>query len=250
MTKNIVYGKIVRWDNSTEQTTVELEDGSIALMDKREACLTSPSANSWSASKFIYSILGIDHIAFHLITDKDENGEKKVSLRSVMLDTYKRISVGDILETKIIDLTKHSIFMRYDNFVTIRTYYKDISNSFIDNVSKFYSVGETIKIKVIKKDDDNYFIDGSIKDLCYDTLENYHAGDILEGRIAKADLGNYNEDGYFEDSYFVEISPHVAGIFDSPINYTTLFRINDRVVVQVLRVKTKGLKLKYLHLAR
>ena len=236
MNDTLVYGQVVRWNNFTEQATVQLEDGSLALMDKQEFCL------SGNPIQFITSIIGIKHIPFHIVCIDNVLGKKKVSLRSVMLDTYKAISVGDIISTVITGITRYSLFLRFEDFITIRVYLKEISNSYINNLYNLYSVGQVVKVKIIEKDDVNYFINGSIKVLCEDTLLNYKVGDILIGRVASK--GQFTTPGYF-----VEISPLVSGIFDWEPNVPVPFNIDDKVIVKVTKIKPNGLKLNFIRMA-
>lgn len=232
----VVYGKPLRWDSEAYKLTVKLMDGSLAVVEKDEICLSNSNSSDY-ITKFVMSIFSKKVVKFHLIS-KEGEFPKKLSLRSVMLASYNHIDVGDILYLPITNMTEATMFLRHPSMISIAVSRKELTDSFIDDIRNIYKVGQAVAIKIIAKDDSNYFINGSVKALCNDSLENYYEGQILRGRVAS----KLSPDS---STFFVEISPKVAGLMDVYFEGELPFANNDTIMVKVVRVKEKGLKLNY-----
>ena len=239
--KEIVYGRAFRWDNFSEELTIliesehESEDPEYGIVERNELSISSLK----NLQGYVYSLFNCKHIPFYVISS--ETDPKKLSLRLAQIDLYNRISVGDVLSLPISSITRCSIFFKYEQILTICVHSVEISNSHIMDVRDLYHYGDTVEMKIISKDDDNHFINASIKALCQDDLRNYQTGDILIGRVA-GDIQDLDKNFWV---YFIEISPIISGLVDKSSVPFSLDN-NDMLLVCVRLVKEQGLKLKFL----
>ena len=110
---------------------------------------------------------------------------------------------------------------------------------FIQNLKKYFSVGDTIKVKIteIKTPKENYRITLSRKDafktLEFDTLAT-KSGDVCIGTIC---LPVQDCDGYY-----VEVTPAISGIVDVPHEVPHIHE-GTKASFYVRKVTEKGLKL-------
>lgn len=239
--KEIVYGRAFRWDTFSEELTVllesenQFENPEYGIVEKDELSI-SPLRN---VQGYVCSLFSYNHIPFYVISS--ETGTKKLSLKLAQLDLYNSISVGDVLTLPICSMTDCTIFLKYEQILTIAVNHIEISNAHIMDVRDLYHYGDTVEVKIISKDDNIHFVNASIKALCSDGLQNYQPGDILTGRVSD----NFYKQDKGEVGYFIEISPIVSGIVDKASIPFPLCN-NDKVIVRVQRVKEQGLSLKFL----
>ena len=78
-------------------------------------------------------------------------------------------------------IEKYGVFVGLDEFYSGLIHISEISNGFVKNVNDYVNVGETIKVRVLETDEDNYHVKLSIKNIDY--------------RIAKKKKSNIAEDG-------------------------------------------------------
>lgn len=239
--KEIVYGSAFRWDTFSKELTVLLESENQSKnpeygIVERDELSISPLNN---VQGYVYSLFSYSHIPFYVISSG--TATKKLSLKLAQLDLYNSISVGDVLSLPIFSMTKSTIFLKYEQILTICVNHIEISNAHIMDVHDLYHYGDTVEVKIISKDDNTHFVNASIKALCSDGLQNYQVGDILIGRVSD----NFYKQDKGEFGYFIEISPIVSGLVDKGSIPFPLYN-NDKVIVRVQRVKEKGLNLKFL----
>lgn len=80
------------------------------------------------------------------------------------MDCYK---VGDITVGCITGIEKYGIFVSLDNYYTGLIHISEISDKFVSNINDYVNIGETIRVKVIDKNEDNHHLKLSIKNLDY-----------------------------------------------------------------------------------
>mgnify|MGYP004460215973 CR=1 FL=1 len=74
---------------------------------------------------------------------------------------------GDIVTGCVTGIENYGIFIGLDEYYSGLIHISEISNSFVKNISDYVNIGETIKVKVIECDDENFHLKLSIKDIDY-----------------------------------------------------------------------------------
>lgn len=78
-----------------------------------------------------------------------------------------KYEVGRVVTGCVTGIEKYGVFVGLDEFYSGLIHISEISNGFVKNISDYVNVGETIKVKVLETDDDNYHVKLSIKDIDY-----------------------------------------------------------------------------------
>ena len=74
---------------------------------------------------------------------------------------------GRIVTGCVTGIEKYGVFVGLDEFYSGLIHISEISNGFVKNISDYVNIGETIKVKVLETDDDNYHVKLSIKNIDY-----------------------------------------------------------------------------------
>lgn len=80
------------------------------------------------------------------------------------MENYK---AGDIVKGCVTGIEKYGIFVNLDNYYTGLIHISEISEKFVSNINDYVTIGETIRVKIIDKNDDDYHLKLSIKNLDY-----------------------------------------------------------------------------------
>jgi general stress protein 13 len=78
-----------------------------------------------------------------------------------------KYEVGDIVVGCVTGIEKYGIFVNLDEYYTGLIHISEISNLYVREINDYVEIGQTIKCKVIEKDEDNKHIKLSIKDIDY-----------------------------------------------------------------------------------
>jgi small subunit ribosomal protein S1 len=118
---------------------------------------------------------------------------------------FSRIQIGDEVEGRVKTFTSFGAFVDLGGFDGL-LHIHDMSWGHINSPKEVVSLGDTLRLKVIRLDPQEKKINLSLKHFTEDPWthfeEHYHAGDILKGRVTKlTDFGA-----------FVEISPGIEGL--------------------------------------
>ena len=82
-------------------------------------------------------------------------------------DYVENYKVGDIVKGCVTGIEKYGIFVNLDNYYTGLIHISEISEKFVSNINDYVTIGETISVKIIDKNDDDYHLKLSIKNLDY-----------------------------------------------------------------------------------
>lgn len=74
---------------------------------------------------------------------------------------------GKIVTGRVTGIEKYGVFVSLDEFYSGLIHISEISDSFVKDIHDFVNVGETIKAKIVDKDDESYHIKLSIKNINY-----------------------------------------------------------------------------------
>ncbi len=73
----------------------------------------------------------------------------------------------EIIEGCVTGIEKYGIFVSLDEFYTGLIHISEISDGFVKNINDYVTVGETIRVKVVDVDEENYHLKLSIKNMNY-----------------------------------------------------------------------------------
>lgn len=74
---------------------------------------------------------------------------------------------GKIVTGCVTGIEKYGVFVGLDEFYSGLIHISEISPNFVRNIHDYVNVGETIKVRVVETDEENYHVKLSIRDLDY-----------------------------------------------------------------------------------
>ncbi len=74
---------------------------------------------------------------------------------------------GKIVTGCVTGITDYGIFVNLDEYYSGLIHISEISNKFVRDINDYVNIGETIKVKIVEKDDKNFHLKLSIKDINY-----------------------------------------------------------------------------------
>lgn len=74
---------------------------------------------------------------------------------------------GKIVTGCVTGIEKYGVFVGLDEFFSGLIHISEISDGFVKNINDYVNVGETIKVRVVETDEENYHVKLSIKDIDY-----------------------------------------------------------------------------------
>lgn len=80
------------------------------------------------------------------------------------------MKVGDIVLVKVTGITDYGFFIEKDGYTGL-CHISEVSNNFVEDVSKFVSVGEEIYVLILDIDEVSKHLKVSIKDIYYINYE-------------------------------------------------------------------------------
>lgn len=81
-----------------------------------------------------------------------------------MKNKYK---VGKIVTGCVTGIEKYGIFVSLDDYYSGLIHISEISNLFVKNINDYVNLGETIKVKVLEVDENDFHVKLSIKNINY-----------------------------------------------------------------------------------
>lgn len=74
---------------------------------------------------------------------------------------------GKIVKGCVTGIENYGIFVGLDNYYSGLIHISEISDGFVRNVNDYVDIGETIRVKILSVDDENYHVKLSIKNINY-----------------------------------------------------------------------------------
>src|ERR1700739_1013744 len=128
--------------------------------------------------------------------------EERKEQRQQILD---RLQPGDVVEGQISNIVDFGAFVDLDGMDGL-IHISELSWSHVNHPSEVLEIGQTVEVKVLDIDRDRQRISLGLKQTQSDpwqqVIENYHEGDVVEGRVTKV----------VTFGAFVEILPGVEGL--------------------------------------
>ena len=73
----------------------------------------------------------------------------------------------DIVEGTVTGTTKYGIFVNLDEYYRGLIHISEISDDFVSDISNYVNIGETIRVRVLSSNDEEYHVNLSIKNMDY-----------------------------------------------------------------------------------
>jgi small subunit ribosomal protein S1 len=128
--------------------------------------------------------------------------EERKEQRQQILD---KLQPGDVVEGQISNIVDFGAFVDLDGMDGL-IHISELSWSHVNHPSEVLEIGQTVEVKVLDIDRDRQRISLGLKQTQSDpwqqVIENYHEGDVVEGRVTKV----------VTFGAFVEILPGVEGL--------------------------------------
>src|SRR5438876_6469057 len=128
--------------------------------------------------------------------------DERKEMRQAILD---RLNPGDVVEGTISNIVDFGAFVDLDGMDGL-IHISELSWSHVNHPSEVLEIGQTVNVKVLDIDRERQRISLGLKQTQSDpwqqVLENYHEGDVVEGRVTKV----------VTFGAFVEILPGVEGL--------------------------------------
>ena len=77
---------------------------------------------------------------------------------------YKK---NEIVLGLVTGIEQYGIFVGLDEYYSGLIHISEISDGYVKDINNFVNIGETIKVRVLESDDDNYHVKLSIKNVNY-----------------------------------------------------------------------------------
>lgn len=79
----------------------------------------------------------------------------------------EKYQIGNIVKGCVTGIEKYGIFVSLDNYYSGLIHISEISESFVRNINDYVEIGETINVKILDINNDDYHVKLSIKDIDY-----------------------------------------------------------------------------------
>ncbi len=79
----------------------------------------------------------------------------------------KKYKNGNIVTGCVTGIEKYGIFVSLDNYYSGLIHISEVSNSFVRNINDYVNIGETINVKILDVNDNDFHLKLSIKDIDY-----------------------------------------------------------------------------------
>ena len=74
---------------------------------------------------------------------------------------------GKIVKGCVTGIENYGIFVNFDEYYTGLIHISEVSNGFVRNINNYVNLGETINVKILDVDEQNFHLKLSIKDIKY-----------------------------------------------------------------------------------
>ena len=167
-----------------------------------------------------------------------------LSHKKVMQKKIENYKKDDVVEATVVSASSNALYLEFDEGIVGKMYVNQITASKLQRPLDIYNIGDKVKCKILKKQDDGKFLLSRIS-LYKDFNYNVSVGNIVRCRITQ----KVKED----PGYFVEVveNPLYSGIFDiNQYNKNNIYNIGDEISLRVVEVKgNKQLKFRTNHAA-
>ena len=82
-------------------------------------------------------------------------------------DVMSKYENGKIVVGCVTGIENYGIFVSLDEYYSGLIHISEVSNKFVKDINDYVNIGETIRVKIVDKDEENYHLKLSIKDIDY-----------------------------------------------------------------------------------
>ena len=174
------------------------------------------------------------------VLEKSKNAE--------ITEALKNIKEGDVVESTVHALNDWGVFVNFKG-ITLLCHVSDLSHSRVKKPSDLVSIGQKLKVKIIKIDEKTNRVSASVKALTEDPFDNiekkYKIGEVYEGVVQKI----------MEYGAFIKIEEGVEGlIHNSELDWTNrnikpskVLSVSQKIKFKIVNIdkETKRISLSY-----
>lgn len=82
-------------------------------------------------------------------------------------DVMSKYETDKVVIGCVTGIENYGIFVSFDEYYSGLIHISEISNKFVKDINDYVNIGETIRVKIVEKDEENYHLKLSIKDIDY-----------------------------------------------------------------------------------
>lgn len=82
-------------------------------------------------------------------------------------DVMSKYETDKVVIGCVTGIENYGIFVSLDEYYSGLIHISEISNKFVKDINDYVNIGETIRVKIVEKDEENYHLKLSIKDIDY-----------------------------------------------------------------------------------
>ncbi len=173
-----------------------------------------------------------------ILSERAAEQELRQSKKEELLQSIKE---GDVCEGKVVNLADFGAFVDIGGIEGL-VHLSELSWKRINNPSEKLKVGDTIKVYVLKVDNERQRLALSIKRLEADpwTLvsEQYHVGQLMSAKITK--LTNFGAFARLQDEYELEGLIHISELSEDHITHPReVVKPTQDVTVRIIRIDSE-----------
>lgn len=225
--KKVATADITGYDFETQKITA-IVNGKKAEMPKEDISIYQKQNNEFAS--ILGANLNVYVIKYNRKTDTYEISRKKYMEKE--LEKYKK---GDTVNATIVSASDRALYLEFGGGLSGIMYLNELTSSKVRKPLDIYSIGDTIRCKIIQKDGNLFKL--SRVSLYKNVNLNIKTGDKVRCRITKRLDDN--------SGYFVEVvqNPLYSGIFDVRSGGES-FKLGENITLRIIGVKNKHLKLR------
>lgn len=98
-------------------------------------------------------------------------------------DVMSKYECGKVVTGCVTGIENYGIFVGLDDYYSGLIHISEISTKFVKDVNDYVNIGETIRVKIVDKDEESFHLKLSIKDI------DYRVNNKRRNKIAETDKG-------------------------------------------------------------
>ena len=198
--------------------------------------------NEYMNKPMEFQIIKIDNVRMNVIASRRQVIEQeKNKNKEKVIKNYK---VGDIVEGTIKAVQSYGCFVSIESLDCL-LHSSEVSHLKITNLNDMFTVGETVKVKILEIDNENMRMSLSVKAMLPDPFETikdkFQVGNEYEVKIVKLT----------EFGAFAEMEQGIVGLIHTSeikhmqknVNPKSVFKVGDTVKVKLKEVDTEKRKI-------
>ena len=231
---DLVIAKAVSYNNGTVLLT---GDGFDAEMQETDF---NPYCSNEKNEKSMIALIGKKVLA--RVKKNESDNYLFLERESIVRDTYQLLSekLGQVIEATVEAILPYALYIDIGNGIVSMLHVNQVSVARYYDLSNIFSIGDTIKVKILNLNLEKGFFEVSRKDAYKKiNLEKNSCIEVICAGTLKDDSG-----------IFIEYDPNNIGIMDIPKNMSSYeFFEGNKVIVSIKGKNDKGFKANFFWFA-